>query len=185
MKGMIHTATLHSTKQLFTLAYDGGTAAFTAGNTLTGETSHATAIIVSTGSIASGSLSLHTITGTFQNDEVLVDDGDIPGAAVSAGVIAEAVDGYGNLTYTTVDSSVTCRFFTSKDMIKTAGGGALYGETTLKVLLDGAVIVSDSDTITGTATGYASTFSISSVTPAYARSTTAPFNYTCELVRAS
>jgi len=182
MKGMIHTATLHSTKQLFTLAYDGGTAAFTAGNTLTGETSHATAIIVSTGSIASGSLSLHTITGTFQNDEVLVDDGDIPGAAVSAGVITEAIDAYGNLTYTTVDTTITCRFFTSRDIIKTAGG-AIYGETTLKVLVDGAVTIVDTDTITGTAIGYANTYTINSVTPVYARLTT-PFNYTCELARA-
>jgi len=185
MRGMIHSATLHSTRQKFTLGYDNGTAAFTAGKTLTGATSHATATIISTGaSVAAGTLTLHTITGTFQNNEVLSDNGPVPGAAVADGVIAEAVDDYGQPTTTSVDSTVSCRFFSSQDMIKTAGGGSLYGETTLKVMFDGSASVVEGDTITGTATGYVGTFGINSVTPAYARGST-PFNYTCTLARAS
>ena len=185
MKGMVHTATLHSTKQVYTLGYDGGTAVFTVGKTVTGATSHATAVIVSIGSIASGSLTLHTITGTFQNDEAISDNGTVPGAAVVNGVISETLDEYGQPTTTSVNSTVTCRFFASQDMVRTAGGVSLYGETTLKVLLDGAVTVAEGDTITCTAVGYVGTFGINSVTPAYARSTTAPFNYTCTLARAS
>ena len=87
---LIHSATLNSRRQNFTLGYDTGTAVFHAGATLTGATSHATAIIVSTGSIASGSLQVHTITGTFLNDEAISDNGTVPGAAVVNGVIAEA-----------------------------------------------------------------------------------------------
>lgn len=185
MRGLIHSAVLHSTRQKFTLGYDGGTAAFTAGKTLTGVTSHATAIIVSTGTVGSGTLTLHTITGTFQSDEVIRDNGTAPGAAVVNGTIAEAVDDYGQPTTTSVDTTVSCRFFSSQDMVKTAGGGALYGETTLKVLLDGSAVVVEGDTITGTATGYVGTFGINSVTPAYARDGTTPHNHTCTLARAS
>lgn len=185
MKGMVHTGTLHSTKLVYTLAYDNGTAVFTVGKTVTGTTSHATAVIVSIGSIASGSLTVHTVTGTFQNDEAISDNGTIPGAAVVNGVIAQTLDEYGQPTTTSTDTTVTCRFFSSQDMVRIAGGASLYGETTLKVLLDGAVTVAEGDTITGTAVGYVGTFGINSVTPAYARSTTAPFNYTCTLARAS
>ena len=184
MKGMIHTSTLKSTKQKFTLAYDNGTAVFTAGKTLTGATSHATAIIISTGSIASGSLSLHTITGTFQNNEAISDNGTIPGAALVDGIVAEALDEYGQPTTTTVNTAaMPCRFFSSADWVMVAGQ-ALYGETTLKVMFDGAYPVIEGDTITSTETGYASTFGINSVTPAYARGP-AVHHYTCTLARTS
>lgn len=75
---LIHSATLNSRRQNFTFGYDAGTAVFTAGKTLTGATSHATAIIVSTGSITSGSLQLHSIVGTFLDDEPITDNGTVP-----------------------------------------------------------------------------------------------------------
>jgi len=184
MRGLIHLATLHSTKQKFTLAYDNGTAVFTAGKTLTGATSHATAIIISTGSTASGTLTLHTISGVFQNNEAISDNGTIPGAALVDGVIAEALDEFGQPTTTTVDTaSMPCRFFSSTDRAVIAGQ-AIYGETTLKVMFDGAYPVVEGDTITSTETGYASTFGINSVTPAYARGP-AVHHYTCTLARTS
>lgn len=63
-----------------TLDFDAGTAAFTAGETLTGGTSGATATIErvvkmsgSWGSTAAGYLVLSGITGTFQNNETITD----------------------------------------------------------------------------------------------------------------
>ena len=68
-----HSATLRGKRQNFTLAYDAGTAVFHAGATLTGATSHATAVIVSTGSIASGSLQLHIFQGFNLLDAIAID----------------------------------------------------------------------------------------------------------------
>jgi hypothetical protein len=80
---LIHSSTLHHRLQNFTLSYCFGTAAFTAGSTLTGTTSHATATIVSTGNLVFGTLTLHTVSGTFIDGEPLTDNGAIPGAAVA------------------------------------------------------------------------------------------------------
>ena len=97
------------------LLYDGGSAVFNVGKTITGATSGATARVWSTGSEASGTLSLHNVVGTFQNDEVITDDGSsplTPGAAVANGTVdasffMDAVNisgcqftGFGNPTYT-------------------------------------------------------------------------------------
>lgn len=76
-----------------TLAYDGGTVAFTVGETLTGGTSGATAIIVKViGDTTSGTLWLKTVTsGPFQDNEA-VTDGD-GGAAVANGANVDAAPG--------------------------------------------------------------------------------------------
>jgi hypothetical protein len=67
------------------LAYDGGTTAFTAGETITGGTSGATAEILKVlGGTASGTLWLTGITGTFVDNEALTSGG---GHAVANGVI--------------------------------------------------------------------------------------------------
>jgi hypothetical protein len=58
---LIHSGTVNHKAQNFTLAYDGGTAAFTAGKTLTGATSHATAVIVPTATGARATLTLPTV----------------------------------------------------------------------------------------------------------------------------
>lgn len=70
------------------LDYDGGTAIFNEGSTLTGATSTATANIVQIiGDATSGTLYLNDVTGgPFQDDEVLSDDGGTPGAAVANGI---------------------------------------------------------------------------------------------------
>lgn len=70
------------------LDYDGGTAAFSVGETLTGGTSGATAPILRvTGDSISGTLLIGAVTnGPFQNDEAITSAG---GAAVADGVITE------------------------------------------------------------------------------------------------
>ncbi len=81
------------------LKYDAGTAAFNEGSTLTGATSGATATIrrvARTGGLygssnAVGYLVLASISGTFQNNEALSDNGAVPGAATADGTVAAVV----------------------------------------------------------------------------------------------
>ncbi|MFA6364600.1 hypothetical protein [Methanoregula sp.] len=176
-----HTATLRSRKQQFVLEYDNGTAAFTAGKTLTGATSHATAVIVSTGSIASGSLQVHTVTGTFLNDEPISDNGTVPGAAVVNGVIAEAFDITGELIYSDIDAAISCRFYSQKDAVQQAGQ-TLYIVTTQRVMIPATSTPVNGDQIITTASGYAGTYQIGNVSPAPGLAG-GPHHWTCDLAK--
>ncbi|KPJ58503.1 MAG: hypothetical protein AMJ42_03165, partial [Deltaproteobacteria bacterium DG_8] len=77
------------------LAFDNGTAEFNVGATLTGQTSGATGVIdkvtVNSGSWvggdAAGYLTLSSVSGTFQDNETIVDDGTSPGSALADGTI--------------------------------------------------------------------------------------------------
>jgi len=65
------------------LAYDGQSANFTVGATVTGATSKAFGVIVKdTDGGATGTLVIAGIKGTFQNNEELTDDNSTPGVAV-------------------------------------------------------------------------------------------------------
>jgi len=76
-----------------TLAYDGQTANFTEGATLTGGTSGATALIINdVDGGATGTLTLARITGTFEDDEAITDDNGTPGAAVANGALTPLKD---------------------------------------------------------------------------------------------
>lgn len=161
MKGMIHTATLRGRRQNFTLGYDTGTAAFTAGKTLTGTTSHATAIIISTGTTAAGTLTLHTITGTFLNNEAISDNGTVPGAALVNGTIADAFDTNRELTYTDIDTTVTCKFYKKNVAVK-ASGQALYVESTNRVMLPSTVTPAMGDQVITTTVGFDGTWTLGS-----------------------
>ena len=164
---LIHSATLNSRRQNFTLGYDAGTAVFTAGKTLTGATSHATAIIVSTGSIASGSLSLHTITGTFQNNETITDNGTVPGSAKVNGTIAEEFGIDGGLAYTTLSSTVACRFSSPQESMRVGNRSTLYIVSTPSVVFAAGTDVTEHDTLTSTEEGFKGTFTINSVSQIY------------------
>lgn len=181
---LIHSATLHQLQQQFTLGYDGGTAVFTAGKTLTGATSHATAIIVSTGAAASGTLTLHTITGTFQNDEVITDNNGTPGAAVVNGVKAEAFDSNGELAYTDVTATVSCRFLSPQESMRVAGRNVPYIVSTPRVLLPAGTAVNEGDTLTSTTLGFAGTFRINSVKQTYEAAQASVSHITCEIAAA-
>lgn len=62
---------LPSSASYWTLDYDAGTVAFVAGDTVTGATSGATGYVIFTGSLASGTLILTDVTGTFVDNEAL------------------------------------------------------------------------------------------------------------------
>ncbi len=153
IEAMQHSCSVARRCKNYTLNYDGGTAVFTAGATLTGTTSHATAIIVSTGVVASGTLTLHTITGTFQNNEPITDNNAVPGAAVVDGTIADAADAYGQPTYTNVTSTVKCRFVNPKGgMRKIESGEHIYNLPA--VVLPSGTTITEGDTLTGVTSGF-------------------------------
>lgn len=73
----------------FTLDYDAQSANFNVGSILTGGTSGATAIILEdSDSGATGTLTLGSISGTFQDNEAITDDGAAPGSATSDGIVS-------------------------------------------------------------------------------------------------
>ena len=73
-----------------TLAYDNQTANYTAGNTITGSTSGATAtIIADSDSGTSGTLSLGNVVGTFIDNEVISETGGGSGSAQANGILVE------------------------------------------------------------------------------------------------
>ena len=68
----------------YTIAYDGGTGAFTVGQVVTGLTSGSTGTITAkTGTVAVGTLTLSGVTGTFQDNETL--DDPVTGVALANG----------------------------------------------------------------------------------------------------
>lgn len=76
-----------------TLAYDNESAAFNEGATLTGGTSGATATIVAVEDNGTdGTLTLENISGTFQDDEAIADDGGTPGSAAVNGELTASLD---------------------------------------------------------------------------------------------
>lgn len=167
MKGQIHSATLRGRRQNFELGYDGGTAAFTAGKTLTGATSHATAVIVSVaGTTAAGTLTLHTITGTFQNDETITDNGTVPGSAKVNGTVADSFDSNGELVYTDIDTVVACKFYRKTVSIQ-ASGNAISLESATRLMLPATVTPAQGDQVITTETGFAGTWVLGSPKPLY------------------
>lgn len=180
-KATPHTATLRSHRQQFVLAYDNGTAAFTPGKTLTGATSHATAVIVSTGDIVSGSLYLHTITGTFLNNEAIVDNGTTPGSALVNGTIEDAFDTSGQLVYSDIDATIACRFYSQNEAVQKSGQ-AMYIVTSQKVMIPSDVTPLDGDQLITTATGYEGTYTIGPVLPAPGLSG-GPHHWTCTITK--
>jgi len=75
------------------LDYNNGTAAFTVGRTLTGQTSNATGVIkAKTGTAAAGTLTLWQVSGIFQNGEIIKDNkASNPGIAQVNGAPAMTV----------------------------------------------------------------------------------------------
>ena len=175
-----HSATARRLVQTYNLKYKSGTAVFTAGKTLTGATGSAT--ILSTGSAASGTLVIYNITGTFTDGQALADDGTIPGSAVADGTTSQTLDSYGQLSTTPVNSSISCRFFNTI-VSNPVSGKVTYSEDDLHVMYPPGTDLLLGDTLTGTDTGYAFTFTVSEVKPAYTLATL--HHYTAKLTRVS
>jgi len=90
----------------FTLNYDGQTGNFATGLVVTGGTSGATAIILEDNDLgATGTLTLGSISGTFQNNEAITDSAT--GAAVASGTVG--------FTYTAISNAPQATYLLAKD----------------------------------------------------------------------
>ena len=92
VKGSLTTAEVKietASKLYYDLAYDGQSANFTVGKTLTGASSGATGVIVAdTDGGATGTLVLKNVEGTFLDNEAITDNNTTPGVAVANGAAA-------------------------------------------------------------------------------------------------
>ena len=147
------------------LNYDGGTAIFTVGKTCTGTTSHATGTVKSiSGNATSGYLVLSNVSGTYQNDEVISDNGTIPGAAVANGANTTYRDAYGKTTQTAAATATTCHFFNPKAPSGTSDYG-WSGRFPVVRFPAGTTLLTPTQTggnqnLTATETGFTGTFAI-------------------------
>ena len=149
-----HSATIRRMVLTYTISYSGGTAAFTPGKTLTGATSHATATILSSsGVVASGILTIFNISGTFQNGEVLSDNGTIPGAATSASLTANVLDSYGQRAKTPIDTTIACRFYNPNDTYPSSGK-TFYTQTDTHIMVPPDTVFDDGDLVIGLSHGF-------------------------------
>lgn len=173
---LIHTATIQGRTKKKTLPFDGGTAVFTAGDTVTGTAGETTAtgkiesVTLETGSwgagTAAGYLIVTGVSGSFVDDMVLTDEHT--GMAVQNGAISDYENTYGEneFTWETSQASVSCRFY-----YQSAGGSGLkvheageVQEAPLSVMLPGTVTINDTEyRITTTQAGFTGTYAISRV----------------------
>jgi hypothetical protein len=97
------------------LSYASGSSAFTAGATVTGASSGATAIIdkAPVGTVTAGYLIVRTVTGTFQSGETLTDNHSPAGHATLSGAPATYLNGSNEKEYYWQDNQigVSARFY--------------------------------------------------------------------------
>jgi hypothetical protein len=105
----------------------------------------------------------------------------VPGAAVVNGVIAEAFDTYGQLMYTDIDATISCRFYSQKDAV-TKAGQAMYFVTSQRVMITPDVTPADGDQLITTSRGHEGTYNISNVSPANGMA--ALHHWTCDIAKA-
>jgi len=164
MIGNVHSCYLFTIDQR--LNFDAGTTAFTVGATVTGGSSEATGTVktvtVSTGSWAendaAGYLILSSVSGTFENDEALTDDGDPAGAATANGANSDYVNSYGKKTQTVSSTATTCRFYNKKAV----PGDLEYGWSGSfpAVILPAGTTLFEGQHVSSTETGFTHTFEI-------------------------
>ncbi len=171
---LIHPATVHTRTRKKKLLYDGGTAAFTEGKTVKGGTSNATGVIDKvSGTVVSGHLVLITVSGTFQNDEVLTETAGT-GAAVANGTLSDYSNSYNQPEYYWVAaaSTINVRFGklsgspgSSAGAIVTSGGEILLGY--VAAAIPNTTVLNEYDQLSTTATGWSGTYNVLSVSPVY------------------
>lgn len=155
MKGMIHTCTVrHSGGYQQDLSFTGPTGTAVIGQTVTGTTSHATAVIVT----VSNPLVVKPVTGTFTAGEAI----STLTWSATLGTQSEHFDSYGELVPDTTDTAnVACKFYNSKDVIKTSGQ-SLFVESTTRLMLPPTVTVVEGDQSISTMAGFVGTWTIHS-----------------------
>ncbi len=161
IEAMQHSCTITRSTIDKRLNFDAGSAVFTVAKTLTGVTSHATGTIKtvtkSTGEwgagTAAGYLVLSNVTGVFANNEVIGDNGTIPGAALANGTAADNSDDYGVRSEVTSTTTVKCLFVNPKGgMKKLESGEHIYNLPA--VFLPPGTTIAEGDILTGVTSGF-------------------------------
>lgn len=167
IEAMQHSCTITRSTVDKRLNFDAGSAVFTVAKTLTGVTSHATGTIKtvtkSTGDwavgTAAGYLILSNVTGVFANNEVIGDNGTVPGAALADGTAADNGDDYGVRSAVTSTTTVKCRFVNPKGgMKKLESGEHIYNLPA--VVLPSGTTIDEGDILTGVTSGFTRAFRV-------------------------
>jgi hypothetical protein len=165
MMGIAHTCTIKRKYRQKNLSFTAGTGTAAAGQTVTGGTSHATAVIVA---IATGSLRVQDLTGTFTAGETLT-------TTTWSGTFGTSTDaaktGGGYYFYWAIDQSdVACRFYEGgggKGVVILMAGGTVLQP--LKCMLPATVNIRKDTAseylITTIETQHAGTYSLSKFYP--------------------
>jgi len=169
--GLIHTCTIQRryTKQKFT--HTGGTGTPVAGQTITGGTSHKTAVI---DQVFSGYLVMKNLSGTFTLGETItIGTSPTPGYTFSATLSAMADykdptnDPKVNYYWRDDQVAVPCRFYNPKGSTRVTSSGE-HTFTLPRVQLDGSVTIAEvTYQIVSTITGLSGTFKILKTNPRY------------------
>lgn len=166
---LTHLCTILKRAKKQQLNYDAGTGAFTVGRTVTGATSHATAVI---DKVTSAYLVLKNLAGTFQNDEILTDTGT--GRAVANGVCADYENSYGEPEYYwgTDQNSVPCRFYySSKNKARIIHETGQLIDQPLTLYLPSTVTINTGEyRVSGIPGSFTGTYEIQTVYPVSGRS---------------
>jgi|GEM_PF-2519230 len=172
---LIHSATLHhnnGNKQALTYAAPTGTAQ--AAQTVTGTTSHATAVIDTVAS----PMVVKTLVGTFTPGETI----STPSWSATLVSQDEYFDSNGLTVPDVSSATVACRFSPQGTQIK---GSPLQVTTVDMVVLPGTTVVAMGDTLTATDTGFSGTFTITKAPkPTYEAAQKIVSHWTCEIAKA-
>ena len=130
------------------LSYASGTSAFTAGATVTGASSGATAIIdrAPVGTVTTGYLILRTVTGTFQSGETLTDNHSPAGSAKASAAPITYLNGSNEREYYWQNDqiNVSARFYQMASRMQVLDAGE-YPAMDMFVHLPGNVTVQEEE----------------------------------------
>lgn len=174
---LIHSATLHhnnGNKQALTFTTPTGTA--TAGQTVTGTASHATAVIDTVAS----PMVVKTVVGAFTPGETI----STPSWSATLVSQDEYFDINGNMVPDLTDTTVSCRFSNPRESMRIGNRSVPYIVSTPTIVLPAGTNVHESDTLTSTETGFTGTFTINSVKMTYEAATKTVSHITCEIAAA-
>ena len=172
---LVHSATLtHNNGYQQDLAFSTPIGIATAGQTVTGATSHTTAVIVTVAS----PLVVKTVSGTFTAGEVI----STATWSGTFGSIAEHFNSNGELVPDVSSTTMKCRFSPQGTVIK---GNPPMVSTVDRVVLPNTAIVAMEDTITITTKASTATYNVcKKPVPTAEAAIDAISHWTCELAKA-
>lgn len=173
---LIHSATLlHNNGYMQALTVTGATGTAVVGQTVTGATSHATAVIETVSPLV-----VKSATGPFTAGETL----STATWSATFSSQADACNVNQELIPDTSSSTIACRFVGPQESMRVGSRNVPYIVSTPRVLMPAGTAVSEGDTITSTETGFSGTFTVNSVKQTYEAAQKIVSHITCEIAAA-